>query len=119
MALARLCDSSVRRSAARSLAELERTRKSVWPWATESPSWARTLATMPSRDVRTGSVPVMGTRGRETVLGVQPDHGRRAQDGGACRSATRKDIRCVERICEAADENPEAEFEIAWRIVDR
>ena len=25
----------------------------------------------------------------------------------------------VERICEAADENPEAEFEIAWRIADR
>ena len=25
----------------------------------------------------------------------------------------------VERICEAADENPGAEFEIAWRIVDR
>ena len=25
----------------------------------------------------------------------------------------------VERICEAADENPGAEFEIAWRIVER
>jgi hypothetical protein len=25
----------------------------------------------------------------------------------------------VERICEAADENPDAEFEIAWRIVER
>ncbi len=25
----------------------------------------------------------------------------------------------VERICEAADENPEADFEIAWRIVER
>jgi hypothetical protein len=25
----------------------------------------------------------------------------------------------VERICEAADENPDAEFDIAWRIVER
>ena len=45
----------------------------------------------------------------------------------ACRSARpvtervrARDVPAfVERICEAADENPDAEFEIAWRIVDR
>ena len=41
--LARRCDSRVRRSAVRSLAEDERTRKSVSPSITESPSRAGTL----------------------------------------------------------------------------
>ena len=34
------------------------------------------------------------------------------------RVAARDVARLVERICEKADENPDAEFEIAWRIVD-
>jgi hypothetical protein len=34
------------------------------------------------------------------------------------RVAARDVARLVERICEEADENPDAEFEIAWRIVE-
>lgn len=41
-----------------------------------------------------------------------------APDVPFIRVAARDVARLVERICEEADENPDAEFEIAWRIAD-
>ena len=55
---------------------------------------------------------------------ARPAAARRRSAARRSRPATRERVRArdvpafVERICEAADENPDAEFEIAWRIVE-
>jgi hypothetical protein len=66
-----------------------------------------------------GTAEAAGTEGV-----VEPGRGQAAAstlsapDVPFTRVAARDVARLVERICEKADENPDAEFEIAWRIVE-
>lgn len=66
--------------------------------------------------------PVSGPDGDRSSVGVQagPNAALPDEPDLSPQRVPARDIPAfVERICEAADENPGAEFEIAWRIVER
>jgi len=66
-----------------------------------------------------GTAETAGTEGvREPGKGQAVAPALSAPDVTFTRVAARDVARLVERICEEADENPGAEFEIAWRIVE-
>jgi hypothetical protein len=67
-----------------------------------------------------GPEPMRTGHGDRQSAGVQPGPDAAVEPLLSPERVRARDVPAfVERICEAADENPGADFEIAWRIVDR